>query len=103
MRINRSTPFAAASVSTTPCAKNTVRSDSEILAEVYLELIGGRQPDLVLGSAAPAPAMGATGDTTWRPRPRPEPLPPRITEAETAAHAAMLAKLGDAAIWKQNA
>jgi DNA polymerase-3 subunit epsilon len=77
--------------------------DSEILAEVYLELIGGRQPDLVLGSAAPAPAMGATGDTTWRPRPRPEPLPPRITEAETAAHAAMLAKLGDAAIWKQNA
>ncbi len=77
--------------------------DSEILAEVYLELIGGRQPDLVLGSAAPAPAKGATGDTAWRPRPRPEPLPPRITEAETAAHAAMLAKLGDAAIWKQNA
>lgn len=77
--------------------------DSEILAEVYLELIGGRQPDLILKSAAPAPVKGATGDTTWRPRPRPEPLPPRIGETEIAAHDAMVAKLGDAAIWKKNA
>lgn len=77
--------------------------DSEILAEVYLELIGGRQPDLVLASVAPAPARNASGEAiTWRPRPRPEPLPPRITEAELAAHAAMLAKLGDAAIWKKD-
>ena len=76
--------------------------DSEILAEVYLELIGGRQPDLVLGSAAPAPVKSATGDITWRPRPRPEPLPSRITDAETTAHATMVAKLGDAAIWKKN-
>jgi DNA polymerase-3 subunit epsilon len=77
--------------------------DSEILAEVYLELIGGRQPDLVLASAAPAPVKGATGDTTWRPRPRPEPLPSRITEDEIAAHDAMVAKLGDTAIWKKEA
>ena len=76
--------------------------DSEILAEVYLELIGGRQPDLVLGSAMPAPAKG-TGDIAWRPRPRPEPLPPRITPEELAAHEAMVAKLGDAAIWKKSA
>lgn len=78
--------------------------DSEILAEVYLELIGGRQPDLVLGTAAPAPARSASGEAiTWRPRPRPEPLPPRITEEERAAHAAMVGKLGDAAIWKKDA
>ena len=76
--------------------------DSEILAEVYLELIGGRQPDLVLGSAMPAPVKG-TGDIAWRPRPRPEPLPPRITPEELAAHEAMVAKLGDAAIWKKSA
>ncbi len=76
--------------------------DSEILAEVYLELIGGRQPDLVLASAVPAPARNASGEAiTWRPRPRPEPLPPRITDDELAAHAAMLAKLGDSAIWKK--
>lgn len=75
--------------------------DSEILAEVYLELIGGRQPGLVLSSAAPAPVKGVTGDTAWRPRPRPEPLAPRITPEEAAAHEEMVAKLGDAAIWRK--
>ncbi len=74
--------------------------DSEILAEVYLELIGGRQPDLVLGSAAPAPDRNASGEAiTWRPRPRPHPLPPCITAEELSAHAAMVEKLGAAAIW----
>jgi len=75
--------------------------DSEILAEVYLELIGGRQPDLVLsptqGASRGGPASTSAGD--WRPRARPEPLPPRLTEEEEAAHAAFVAKLGEAAIW----
>jgi DNA polymerase-3 subunit epsilon len=75
--------------------------DSEILAEVYLELVGGRQPDLVLASAAPAPVRGATGDTTWRPLPRTKPLPARITPDEAAAHATMITGLGEAAIWKK--
>jgi DNA polymerase-3 subunit epsilon len=73
--------------------------DSEILAEVYLELIGGRQPDLVLGTATSTPMLSAAGDQTWRPGPRPGPLPPRVTEEEVAAHQAMIAKLGEAAIW----
>ena len=75
--------------------------DSEILAEVYLELIGGRQPDLVLaptqGASRGDPALASAED--WRPRARPEPLPPRLTEEEEAAHAAFVAKLGEAAIW----
>lgn len=72
--------------------------DSEILAEVYLELIGGRQPDLVL---APTQSAAKTQDLggDWRPRPRPTPLPSRLTEAEAAAHHAFVAKMGDAAIW----
>jgi DNA polymerase-3 subunit epsilon len=73
--------------------------DSEILAEVYLELIGGRQPDLVL-----APTQTRTAgqpDTTWRPKSRPVPLAPRLTEAEQSAHAAFTAKLGDNAVWKK--
>ena len=74
--------------------------DSEILAEVYLELIGGRQPDFALAvSGAEATAGGAAG--AWRPRPRPEPLPPRITEKEAAAHAAFVESLGEAALWKR--
>lgn len=77
--------------------------DSEILAEVYLELIGGRQPDFALSAAAPAPAKGAVpqADANWRPRPRPTPLPSRLTEDEATAHAAFIAKMGDAALWKK--
>jgi DNA polymerase III subunit epsilon len=78
--------------------------DSEILAEVYLELIGGRQPGLILAPVQPSAgqqgrAGGDGGD--WRPRPRLTPLPPRITEDETAAHVGMVARMGDAAIWKK--
>ncbi len=74
--------------------------DSEILAEVYLELIGGRQPDFGLASQPAKSASGTTGVVDdWRPRPRLEPLPPRLTEDEAAAHAAFVAKLGDGAIW----
>ena len=80
--------------------------DSEILAEVYLELIGGRQPGLVLapaGNARPESARGPDAPSDWRPRPRPAPLPPRLTEEEAAAHAALVAKMGDGAIWKKRA
>ena len=79
--------------------------DSEILAEVYLELIGGRQPDLVLAPAG-GPGRAATGTEAaadWRPRPRPEPLPPRLTPEEEAAHQAFVAKLGEASIWAKRA
>ena len=76
--------------------------DSEILAEVYLELIGGRQPDLVM---EPSPrqggsqAHGAEAEAAWRPKPRATPLPNRITKAEAAAHAGMVEKMGDKAVW----
>lgn len=73
--------------------------DSEILAEVYLELIGGRQPDLVLAPVGTRSGSGGEVVAEWRPRPRPAPLPSRLTEAEAAAHAGFVAKLGDAAIW----
>ena len=71
--------------------------DSEILAEVYLELIGGRQPDFALaqGDVRSAEANGGT----WRPGPRPEPLKTRLTEDERAAHAAFVGRLGDATLW----
>ncbi|HSF62794.1 MAG TPA: DNA polymerase III subunit epsilon, partial [Paracoccaceae bacterium] len=68
--------------------------DSEILAEVYLELIGGRQPGLVLSPSGDARSGGARGTDAagdWRPRPRPAPLPPRLTEEEAAAHQALVA------------
>ncbi len=73
--------------------------DSEILAEVYLELIGGRQPDFAL-SSAPDQRSGTDG-AAWVPKPRPVPLPSRLSEKETAAHAEFVAKLGADALWGQ--
>ncbi|MGH1330086.1 MAG: DNA polymerase III subunit epsilon [Paracoccaceae bacterium] len=74
--------------------------DSEILAEVYLELIGGRQPDLVL--APEHSEKNTTGpDEGWRPRPRPHPLDPRLTKEEAAAHETFIEGMGDGALWRK--
>ena len=74
--------------------------DSEILAEVYLELIGGRQPDFGLGLVA-TKTTEVNPQSDWRPRPRATPLPARLSEEEAAAHAAFVAKLGAAALWNK--
>ncbi|MFV0514586.1 MAG: DNA polymerase III subunit epsilon [Jhaorihella sp.] len=73
--------------------------DSEILAEVYLELIGGRQPDFGLAPVGAARGPGAASD--WRPQPRPVPLPPRITAEERDAHEAFVETLGEDALWRR--
>ena len=75
--------------------------DSEILAEVYLELIGGRQPGLVLNTRSRDQGLGQDTES-WRPRPRPTPLPSRLTEEEAAAHAAFVDELGDGAVWNRS-
>ncbi|KKB08316.1 DNA polymerase III subunit epsilon [Devosia chinhatensis] len=72
--------------------------DSEILAEVYLELIGGKQVSLALMADEGANAGSIVADRIPV-RPRPAPLPNRITAAEADAHAAFIAKMGDSAIW----
>jgi DNA polymerase-3 subunit epsilon len=74
--------------------------DSEILAEVYLELIGGRQPDFALSVGTQSGGTGPAEDS-WRPKPRPVPLSSRITKEEAAAHASFVAGLGDGAVWKR--
>lgn len=71
--------------------------DSEILAEVYLELIGGRQPDFVL-SVRHGDGSSDSGEE-WRPTKRPAPLPPRITEAEEKAHQDFVKSMGESALW----
>lgn len=80
--------------------------DCELLAEVYLELKGGRQRGMALDAPAPAPASGdaprgdaEAGAGTAPAPPRPRPLAPRITEAERDAHDAFVAELGDRALW----
>jgi len=66
--------------------------DSEILAEVYIELIGGKQTSLGLGIAASGRAGVGLAVTIERPV-RQQPLAPRLTPEERAAHEAFVAKL----------
>ena len=80
--------------------------DSELLAEVYVELIGGKQAALSLVGEEPR-AKGRAGATARSAaigqRSRPTPLASRITDEERAAHAAFVAKLGESALWRKYA
>ncbi len=80
--------------------------DSELLAAVYLELIGGAQSGLALDD--PSGVTGGAADhgfsTTAASRvraARPSPLAPLLTEAERMAHDAFVATLGGDPVWKR--
>jgi DNA polymerase III subunit epsilon len=76
--------------------------DSELLADVYLELIGGRQTTFGLAASdqqkKPAFATARTAAKV-----RPAILPERISEKERAAHAALVQVLGENGLWLQAA
>jgi DNA polymerase-3 subunit epsilon len=71
--------------------------DAEILAEVYVELIGARQAQLGLSEVA---ARSTHRDGVVLSRTRPRALPARVTEAERAAHREFIASLGEQALWR---
>src|SRR6201998_1608298 len=73
--------------------------DAELLAEVYVDLIGARQSQLIL--AAETRETRASGNGEMPRRQRLEPLQPRVTEADRAAHPAVVATLGDKTIWNE--
>lgn len=75
--------------------------DSELLAEVYIELIGGKQAALILDAVATTPETGQFTSVEIVIGARPAPLPPRLTEAERAAHARMVESLGENALWRR--
>ncbi|WP_086472009.1 DNA polymerase III subunit epsilon [Devosia lucknowensis] len=76
--------------------------DSEILAEVYLELIGGKQVSLALVAEVASSGTGAA-QVRIAVAPRPVALPSRISAQEAEAHAAFVGKMGESAIWAQYA
>ncbi|GGF06427.1 DNA polymerase III subunit epsilon [Stappia taiwanensis] len=76
--------------------------DAEILAEVYLELIGGKQAGLALMAEDDGAAGGdGTQDRVAGPAlQRPQPLPSRLTEAALEQHKAFIAGMGENALWR---
>ncbi|KQY23872.1 DNA polymerase III subunit epsilon [Rhizobium sp. Root483D2] len=73
--------------------------DSELLAEVYIELIGGRQTAFGLHSNDSRGQTNETDEVIVIAGQRPHPLAPRLTGEEANAHAALIAKMGEKAIW----
>src|SRR3981189_2935639 len=71
--------------------------DAELLAEVYIDLIGARQSQLMLAAESRDIRVGGYDE---RPRRQREaPLAPRISEEDRIAHRAFIATLGDRPIW----
>ena len=72
--------------------------DAEILAEVYLELIGARQAQLGLAESVERPSKGGNGAAVLRTRP--VALASRVSEADREAHRKFVATLGGNAVWR---
>jgi len=72
--------------------------DAELLAEVYIDLIGARQSQLILAETT-SRQSGGTLDAPRRQRT--VPLVPRVSDADRIAHRDFVATLGEKAIWKE--
>lgn len=73
--------------------------DAELLAEVYVDLVGARQSQLILTQDSVEIRIGVSADMPRRQRD--VPLVARLTEAEREAHRAFIATLGDKPIWNE--
>src|SRR5262245_16981391 len=71
--------------------------DAELLAEVYIDLIGARQSQLILAAESVDIRISVGGDAPRRQRQIP--LVVRVTEEDRLAHRAFVATLGDKPIW----
>jgi DNA polymerase III subunit epsilon len=71
--------------------------DAELLAEVYVELIGARQATLTL--VENGGGSNRTPEEAAAMRVRPNPLAPRLTAEEQAAHRIFIGTLGSGAVW----
>ncbi len=83
-------------IDTSKRVKHGAMIDVELLAEVYAELLGGRQTSLGLGARAANPQGGPIVAAPLR---RPAPLPSALTPAEEQAHAGFVETLGPKALW----
>ncbi len=76
--------------------------DADLLARVYLELIGGRQPGLHLDAVEKIVADEERLANPITRRQRPTPLPSQLSSDEAQAHKAFIEEeLGENALWRQ--
>ena len=78
--------------------------DSELLAEVYLELMGGRQASLTLEHASASVdenTVSALNAETRNAQQRPKALPPRLSREDIEKHRRFIEEMGGNPVWKQ--
>ena len=75
--------------------------DSELLAEVYIEMIGGRQTALGFGGATKARTNDVVDEGPIDIPVRPRALPSRLDPETAAAHGKLVLAMGDKAIWNK--
>ena len=85
-------------IDNTKRTKHGALMDAELLAEVYLELIGGRQTAMSLQTQVKAKTTIARDQAATN-KIRPEPLPSRLTLEEAKSHQRIIAELGSEALW----
>ena len=75
--------------------------DSELLADVYLELTGQRQANLELASESGQEQQQQTSHSKSSAKKRKTPLKSRLTKEEEEAHAVFLETMKTEPLWKQ--
>jgi DNA polymerase III subunit epsilon len=85
-------------IDNTKRTKHGALLDAELLADVYIELLGGRQTALNLATEKKTPDLKILTNRPSHTQ-RPTPLPTRLTEAEKTAHHMLVAELGVDALW----
>lgn len=88
-------------IDTSRRVKHGALLDAELLADVYSELLGGRQSVLgLVDSASDEKLSLSTQGAAGKARQRPRDLLPRLSEAEQAAHSAFITELGNESLWQ---
>ena len=87
-------------VDTARRVKHGALLDAQILAEVYVELLGGKQTSLGLSIAEPAGTV-ARADVADSGPAGPRPMRSRLSEDERVRHVSFVEILGTNAIWRE--
>lgn len=89
-------------IDTSRRVKHGALLDAELLAEVYSELLGGRQTTLSLvENMSDVDRVMVPNQNDGKTRKRAAELPSRLTDAEQKSHAVFVAELGAESIWRK--
>jgi len=75
--------------------------DAELLTDVYIEMLGGRQAALGLSSVEAVTVERSVDELIVEIGERPQPLPQRLSAADIEAHARLIERIGGNALWRK--